>query len=47
MLGVLAHNLAAIALYRVAGWQRLSEADLTLPDGRVVPMHCFAAPEDN
>jgi GNAT superfamily N-acetyltransferase len=44
VLGVLAHNLAAIALYRGAGWLRLSEADLTLPDGRVMVMHCFAAP---
>lgn len=45
VLGVLAHNRPAIALYRDAGWLQLSETDLTLPDGRVMPMHCFAAPE--
>jgi GNAT superfamily N-acetyltransferase len=45
VLSVLDHNRNAIALYEKAGWEYLSEADLTLPDGRVVLMHCFSAPE--
>ena len=45
VLGVLDHNRHAIALYRDAGWLYLAETGLELPDGRVLPMWCFAAPE--
>ncbi len=45
VLGVLDHNRTAIALYRDAGWRHLAVTDLTLPDGRTLPMWCFAAPQ--
>jgi ribosomal protein S18 acetylase RimI-like enzyme len=45
VLGVLDHNRAAIALYERSGWYLLSFTELTLPDGRVFPMRCYAAPE--
>jgi ribosomal protein S18 acetylase RimI-like enzyme len=44
VLGVLHHNLAAVALYNRAGWQKLSTVDFPLPDGSVSRMHCYAAP---
>jgi GNAT superfamily N-acetyltransferase len=46
VLDVLDHNRTAVALYERCGWVLLSTTDLTLPDGRVLPMLCYAAPED-
>lgn len=45
VLDVLDHNRAAVALYERRGWVLLSTTDLTLPDGRVLPMRCYAAPD--
>jgi GNAT superfamily N-acetyltransferase len=43
VLGVLQHNLAAVALYDRAGWQLLSTVDFPLPDGRMSRLHCYSA----
>ena len=43
ILEVLAHNTSAIALYDCLGWLRLATAEYTLPDGRVFPVHRYAA----